>query len=216
MLEIKKFEVNPLEVNCYVVSDDTGEAVIIDPGMFAQSEWLEVAEYVKEKGLKVKHCLLTHMHFDHAMGCHFVDGQWELKPEGHADDVTLYKRMKEQTVMFFGMSLNIPPQPVVGTCHNEGAKIRFGSHEIEVLHTPGHSKGSVCYYIKNERTLLSGDTLFAGSMGRTDLEGGDNAEMMQSLLRLSELPEDTKVYPGHGPATNIENEKRWIQAVCRR
>jgi glyoxylase-like metal-dependent hydrolase (beta-lactamase superfamily II) len=124
--------------------------------------------------------------------------------------------MKEQTVMFFGMSLNTPPQPVVGTCHNEGAKIRFGSHEIEVLHTPGHSKGSVCYYIKNERTLLSGDTLFAGSMGRTDLEGGDNAEMMQSLLRLSELPEDTKVYPGHGPATNIENEKRWIQAVCRR
>lgn len=216
MLEIKKFEVNPLEVNCYVVSDETGDAVIIDPGMFAQSEWLEVAEYVKEKGLTVKHCLLTHMHFDHAMGCHFVEGQWGLQPEGHADDVALYKNIAQQAAMFLGVALNIPKQPAVGMCHNESSIIRFGCHNIEVLHTPGHSKGSVCYYIKNEGTLFSGDTLFAGSMGRTDLEGGDNYQMMKSLVRLSQLPDDTKVYPGHGPETIIEKEKKWIQVVFRR
>ena len=216
MLEIKTFEVNPLEVNCYIVSDETGEAVIIDPGMFAQSEWLEVAEYVQKRGLKMRHCLLTHMHFDHAMGCHFVDGQWGLKPECHTDDVFLYNKLSQQTAAFLGVSLITPQQPPVDICHNEGAQICFGSHEIEVLHTPGHSKGCVCYYIENEKILLSGDTLFAGSMGRTDLEGGDYSEMMDSLVRLSHLPGDTKVYPGHGPATNIENEKRWIQTVCRR
>ncbi len=207
---------NPLGVNCYVVSDETGEGVIIDPGMFAESEWTDVTNYVQNKGLRVVHSLLTHGHFDHVMGCCNVERDWGLKPEGHADDVEQYKKLSEQIRMFFGMSMNTPVQPTFGKCYNEGDKIAFGKHTIEVLHTPGHSKGSVCYYIKDENLLLSGDTLFANSMGRTDLEGGNDVEMMDSLLRLATLPADTRVLPGHGPATIIENETRWIQAVCRR
>ncbi len=216
MLEIKSFEVNALGVNCYVVSDETNEAVIIDPGMFAESEWEEVREYVDSRGLSMKHCLLTHCHFDHVMACCHVERAWGLRPEGHTDDVGQYKMVYQQTRMFFGFDMNIPQQPPFGKCLNEGGTVQFGSHTLQVLHTPGHSEGCVCYYIEKEKTLFSGDTLFAGSMGRTDLLGGDNAKMMESLLRLSTLPADTIVYPGHGPATTIEKETRWIQAVCRR
>lgn len=216
MLEVKTFEVNPLTANCYIVSDETKAAVIIDPGMFAEEEWAETEEYVSKNGLNVKHCLLTHSHFDHVMGCRFAERSWGLRPEGHPDDVGWYKLLDEQTEQFFQFAINIPEQPAYIKCHNDGALIDFGSHTLQVIHTPGHSKGGVCYYIENEKALFSGDTLFTNSMGRTDLWGGDNTEMMQSLQRLTTLPGDTVVYPGHGPVTTIDKETKWILAVCRR
>lgn len=216
MLEVKTFTVNPIEVNSYIISDETKEAVIIDPGMFAESEWKVVKDYVDSNGLRVRHCLLTHTHFDHVMACHYVEKAWGLRPEGHADDVDQYKDLQHQTAMFLGFSMNIPSQPPFGKCINESDTITFGSHAIQVLHTPGHSRGSVCYYIKNEKSLFAGDTLFAGSCGRTDLLGGNYTQMMNSLLRLTSLPADTIVYTGHGPSTTIENETRWIQAAYRR
>lgn len=216
MLEIKIFVVNPLEENCYVVSDETKEAMIIDPGMFAEGEWTEVADYIRTERLNVKHCLLTHTHFDHIMGCHSVEKDMGLRPEGHADDVEQYKKLDRQIRDFFGFPIPVPDLPVFGKCVSDGDIVEFGSHKAVVIHTPGHSKGGVCYYIESEKVLFTGDTLFSGSMGRTDLQGGDESQILNSLLKLSRLDGQTRVYPGHGGITNIENEKRWIQAICRR
>lgn len=216
MLDVKTFIVNPLEVNCYIISDETKEAVIIDPGMFAESEWSDVKEYVDGHGLCVKHCLFTHTHFDHVMACHYVEKEWGLRPEGHADDVDQYKDLRRHVAMFLGFSMDVPSQPPFRNCVNEGSTITFGTHTIEVIHTPGHSRGSVCYYIKNEKALFAGDTLFAGSCGRTDLTGGNYTQMMHSLQRLTLLPADTIVYTGHGPSTTIKKETRWIQATYRK
>lgn len=216
MIKIKTFTVNPLEVNCYVLSDETKEAVLIDPGTFAASEWDDVAAYIRSEELTVRHCLLTHSHFDHIMGCHYAFRDLALKPEGHADDVEQYKMLPMQAKTFFGLSLSVPPQPDFGKCLNEGTTVAFGTHTLTVMHTPGHSPGCVCYYMEQDKLIFTGDTLFRGSMGRIDLPGGNGMAMMASLRRLSALPPDTQVYPGHGPATSIENEKGWIQAICKR
>ena len=216
MLNIRTFTVNPLEVNAYVVSDETGEAVLIDPGCFAEAEWNDIAQYINSQHLTLKHCLLTHMHFDHIMGCHLLQRDFGLQPEGHGDDAPLYKAVGNQARQFFGINLNIHVQPPLAKCYNEGDAVAFGSHTFAILHTPGHSPGCVCYYCPAEHCIFTGDTLFRGSMGRTDLQGGNDSQMISSLLRLATLPEQTTVYPGHGPATNIANERTWIQAVYNR
>ncbi|MBQ9640523.1 MAG: MBL fold metallo-hydrolase [Bacteroidaceae bacterium] len=212
-LRIKSFTVNPLEVNCYVVSDETNEAVLIDPGCFADSEWDDVARYIRDNGLALKHCLLTHAHFDHIMGCNYAEQDFGVRPELHTDDVSLYNTLDQQALQFFGIRLKTKPTPIIGRCLNEGNNIDFGQHTLKVLHTPGHSPGGVCYLCEAEEVVFTGDTLFCGSMGRTDLTGGDAQQIGDSLVRLAALPENTVVYPGHGPATTIANERRWIQAI---
>lgn len=208
MLTIKTFTINPIEVNCYVVSDETKEAVIIDPGFFSESEWSVAKKYIADEGLSVKHCLLTHAHFDHIMGCYLVEKDINVLPTCHVEDAELYNGLDKQVEFFLGPYLQAPKQPVLGKCVNDGCKISFGTHVLEVLHTPGHSKGCVCFYCSNESILFSGDTLFCGGMGRTDLEGGNYSTLMKSLARLSTLPECTTVYPGHGTKTTIANEKK--------
>ncbi|MBQ9362190.1 MAG: MBL fold metallo-hydrolase [Bacteroidaceae bacterium] len=215
-LRIKNFSVNPLEVNCYVVSDETNEAILIDPGCFAESEWDDVAQYIRDNGLTLKHNLLTHAHFDHIMGCYFVERDFNVRPELHTEDVSLYNILDQQALQFFGIRLKTKPAPVIERCLNEGSTISFGHHTLEVLHTPGHSPGGVCFYCKEENAVFTGDTLFLGSMGRTDLTGGDTAQIYASLNRLAQLPDNTVAYPGHGPSTTIANEKRWIQATYNR
>ncbi|MBQ7056655.1 MAG: MBL fold metallo-hydrolase, partial [Bacteroidaceae bacterium] len=203
-------------VNCYVVSDETNEAILIDPGCFAESEWDDVAQYIRDNGLTLKHNLLTHAHFDHIMGCYFVERDFNVRPELHTEDVSLYNILDQQALQFFGIRLKTKPAPVIERCLNEGSTISFGHHTLEVLHTPGHSPGGVCFYCKEENAVFTGDTLFLGSMGRTDLTGGDTAQIYASLNRLAQLPDNTVAYPGHGPSTTIANEKRWIQATYNR
>lgn len=207
MLKIKTFIVNPIEVNCYVVSDETCEAVIIDPGFFADSEWEKVKKYIAKEGLKLQHCLLTHAHFDHIMGCHLVERDTQLQPTCHTEDAELYNGLDRQVSFFLGPYLDTPKQPNIGKCVNDGSTINFGNHALNVIHTPGHSKGCVCYYCKEEDILFSGDTLFCGGMGRTDLEGGSYQTLIKSLGILASLPDRTHVYTGHGQETTIGNEK---------
>ena len=205
MIKIKTFTVNPLEVNCYVLSDETKEAVLIDPGTFAASEWDDVAAYIRSEGLTVRHCLLTHSHFDHIMGCHYAFRDLALKPEGHADDVEQYKMLPMQAKTFFGLSLSVPPQPDFGKCLNEGTAVAFGTHILTVMHTPGHTPGGVCYQCGGR--LFCGDTLFYHSYGRIDLPGGDAGQMAASLKRLLALDEETVASPGHGMRTKIAWER---------
>lgn len=210
MIKIKAFQVNPFGENTYVVSDDTREAVIIDPGCFNQSEWEQITHYLFKEELKVRHILLTHCHIDHVLGCHNVHKSLQLQPTCHTADVQLYQSVDVQARAFFGSNITLPELPNIGKALNGGETISFGNQTIRVLHTPGHSKGCVCYIIDSEKVIFTGDTLFAGSMGRTDLAGGDYKQIVQSLLQLATLTPSLKVYPGHGPATTIENERTWI------
>lgn len=210
MLNVKSFAVNMLEVNCYVISDETNEAVIIDPGCFTESEWAQILTYIKKEKLSVKHVLLTHAHFDHVMGCHLAKKDLGLAPEGNAADLDTYQHLSDWIERTFQTRFDIPEQPSYSQFLSHGDKVLFGSHELSVLHTPGHSQGCICFYCQDEGLLFSGDTLFQGSVGRTDFPGGSTEQIIQSIRNnLLTLPDTTKVYPGHGPSTTIAFEKKY-------
>lgn len=206
-MNIKTFEVNPLGENCYVVSDDTREAVIIDCGCSTESEWADIKEYIATQGLQVKHLLNTHLHFDHVWGNTFVYRDFGVKPEANYEDLYIYEHMDEQIRSVVGVSIPHPPLPPLGTSLLDGSEIVFGNTTLKVLTTPGHSRGCICFYSEPDGVLFSGDTLFCGSCGRTDLEGGSMESMIQSLQKLATLPDETKVFCGHGSTTTIGREK---------
>lgn len=209
-MEVKIFAVNPLEVNCYVVSDDTKEAVIIDCGCFHPDEWAEIKNYIVKEQLKVVHLLNTHLHFDHIMGVPMVYNDLGLAPEANKNDLSIYNNVGKQISMFINMNVDHIEMPPLGRELRDGDTIEFGTHSFMVIQTPGHTKGGVCFYCKEENVLFTGDTLFQCSIGRTDLEGGCYEDIIQSVKeRLLVLPPETKVYPGHGPSSSIEFEMKY-------
>lgn len=206
-MNIKTFEVNPLCENCYVINDESKEAAIIDCGCSDEHEWAEIKKYIAVNDLQVKHLLNTHLHFDHVWGNAFVYRDLHLKPEANYEDLHIYEHMDDQIRSVVGVSIPHPPLPPLGTSLGDGAEITFGNTILKVITTPGHSQGSICFFAETDRVLFSGDTLFCGSCGRTDLEGGSMEKIMQSLQKLATLPDETKVFCGHGPATTIGREK---------
>ncbi|TGX83496.1 MBL fold metallo-hydrolase [Palleniella muris] len=204
MLNIKTFEVNPLHENCYVVSDDTTECVIIDCGAFTPEEQNEIIEYIKSEGLKPKHLVATHGHFDHNLGIDAMYKEFGLKLEIHRGDERVIREIKEQAEAMCGIIVGFVPQ--IGQFLNGNDEICFGSHTLKVIATPGHSMGGVCYYCEEEGVLFSGDTLFRLSIGRTDFPGGSMFMIINSLRYLCQLPDSVTVYPGHGPQTNMGYE----------
>lgn len=198
-----------LAENCYVVSDETKECIIIDCGALYDEEGAAITDYIQSSGLTPKHLLCTHGHFDHCIGNGFIYRTFGLKPEVHHDDEFLMVKMREQTLEILGV--NIPmEEPPVGRYLSDSDVITFGNHTLRILHTPGHTPGGVCYYCEDENILFSGDTLFRMSIGRTDFERGSYNEIVNSLMNiLAPLPPDTKVYPGHGPQTTIADEVRY-------
>lgn len=207
-MTIKRFEVNALSENCYVVSDETKECVIIDCGCSDEYEWADIKKYLATNDLQVKHLLNTHLHFDHVWGNTFVYRDLGLRPEANYEDLHIYEHMDEQIRSVVGVGIPHPPLPPLGTSLLDGSEVKFGNTTFSVMTTPGHSRGCICFYSEKDHVLFSGDTLFCGSCGRTDLPGGSHEAIMQSLLRLATLPDDTKVYSGHGPATTIGREKQ--------
>ena len=194
---ITTLPLGPLGANCYIVSDGTCCA-IIDPGDNGP------ALHDALRGLTVSAILLTHGHFDHVMGNSFVVRKWNIKTYIHPLDKGQLERAGQYCGMF-GYSIEEPPADTVDI--EDGQIIDFGNSRLQVIHTPGHTRGGVCYYCSEEGILFSGDTLFAGSIGRTDLPGGDYDQIMVSLLdKIVKLPPDTRVLPGHGPETTIASE----------
>ena len=202
MLKIQTFEVNPLHENCYVVSDDTKECVIIDCGAFTESEQEAIITYINKNGLKPVHNLGTHGHLDHHFGDAAILSAFNLLPEVSDGDEVLMQHSKEATLQMLGMDLNID-LPAGKLRLTENNTISFGSHTFRIIRTPGHSHGSVSFYCAEENVLFTGDTLFKGSIGRTDFPGGSMFQIISSLRELAQLPDTTIVYPGHGPQTSI-------------
>jgi hydroxyacylglutathione hydrolase len=198
----KVFPVGPLQCNCSVLGDEqTHEAMVIDPG----DQIDDILAILKQENLKLKQIVVTHAHIDH------VGGAMKLKAATGApilmnqDDQALLKLLDVQAA-WIGMR---PPGAVlVDECVSDGSVLKIGSIPANVIHTPGHTEGSICLYLPDQQTLIAGDTLFAGSIGRTDLPGGSFEKIMRSLhTRVLALPDETAVVPGHGPATTIGEER---------
>ena len=205
MLYIERFQCNMLQENCYVVNDDTQECVIIDCGAFYPEERKAIVDYIKGHQLTPKHLLVTHGHLDHNFGNDTIYAEFNLKPEVAAEDENLMKHLKQQAENFYQLTLDndFPP---IGHFFEDDEIIKFGNHEFEIIHTPGHSRGSVTFFCKDEKVAFTGDTLFHGSIGRTDFSGGSMFQIINSLRFLAQLPDDTKVLPGHGDYTSIGEE----------
>ena len=208
MIDVKCFTVNMLQENCYVVSDESRQAVVIDCGAFYESEQQAIVAYLNDNRLTPCHLLCTHGHMDHVFGVEAINAAYGLQPEIHADDEELLLAVAEQTETMLGIDYEVKIPPV-GRRLADGDVVSFGSHELHVVHTPGHSPGSVVFYCEQEGVLFSGDTLFRMSVGRTDLHRGSWPQLMDSLARrIAPLPPDTMVYTGHGPTTTIGEELR--------
>ncbi len=203
---LKSFISNHIGENTYVFSHN-GEAAIIDCGAYGEHAWQPIQQYIKEQGLTLRYALQTHTHFDHIYGLHYVERDFGIAPIFHAADHLLYTHANDSTMAMMGEPFPTPlPSP--SAYITDGQKIELGGVTIEVIHTPGHTPGGVCFYIEEEGILFCGDTLFAGSVGRTDLPGGNmDTEISSIRERLLVLPENTIVYPGHGPQTTIGREK---------
>lgn len=209
MIKIKTFTVNMIAENCYVISDSTGEAVIIDCGALTPEEQDEICSYILTERLTPRHLICTHAHFDHIFGVEFINRTYGLRPEMHAADMPLYAQAAQQTSSILGQesTWSLPP---VGTKLANGDTVTFGTHQLAVIETPGHTPGGVCFYCAEEGVLFSGDSLFQCSIGRTDLPGGNGPVLVDALRsRILTLPPETTVYPGHGPATHISYERKY-------
>jgi glyoxylase-like metal-dependent hydrolase (beta-lactamase superfamily II) len=203
-MEIKKLIFNPIQENTYIIYDETKECVIIDPGCQKPLEKNVLKQFIDSNELKPMAVLNTHCHFDHVFGNNFVCREYGIESRAAEGELANIRRF-QASASLFGIAGEQPDTPTHFL--QDGEIIKFGNSELMVINTPGHSPGSVCFYSEAGKFLIAGDTLFAGSIGRTDLPGGNYDTIMESLAKLIALPNDTKVYCGHGHDTTIGWER---------
>ena len=192
--------VGPLQANCFIIYDpETKEAIVVDPG----DEPDRIIDTFDEKKLQVKYIICSHAHFDHVGAVPEIKEYTKAPLLIHGDEMDIYNAAKDMAA-FFGYDISELPSP--DTILKEGDEIRIGNNLFKILHTPGHSPGGICIY--GNGLLVTGDTLFAGSVGRTDFHGGSIERLKESFKRLMSLPEETVVLPGHGPTTTIGRERQ--------
>lgn len=197
---IKCLPVGPLEGNCFIIADESSkDCMVIDPG----DEPDRIMDAINENELKVQYIICTHGHFDHVGCVGDIKEQTGADIVIHKDEIEIYKAARDMAA-FWGFDIDPLPDPEIIV--QEGDMIKLGDLTFQILHTPGHSPGGICLY--TDGIVITGDTLFAGSVGRTDFHGGDISKLRDSFRRLMSLPENTKVLSGHGPATTIAKEKR--------
>ena len=202
-MRIKKFVIGMVGTNCYVVyNENTKECFVVDPA----APSAPLVEFIRTEGLQLQGILLTHGHFDHIMAVKEVKEKYQIPVYACMQEEVMLAEPTINMTAVYGSACSIKPEVLL----DDGQIFEAAGFSIQMFHTPGHTKGSCCYYIKDEGVLFSGDTLFCGSVGRTDFPGGSSAEIVRSLHKLVDtLPEDTEVFPGHDASTTIGYEKRY-------
>ena len=206
MLKIESFIFSPFQENTYVAFDETGEGMILDPGCYEQQEQLTLSEFISKNNLRITLAINTHCHIDHVLGNQFVKNKYKIPlaiPEGEKE---VYASVKA-----YAPNYGFPnyQEAVVDQYIKMQDTIEFGNTRFEVLLVPGHSPGHLAFYHSDSKICLGGDVLFQGSIGRTDLPGGDYQTLITSIHeKIFSLPDETIVYSGHGPPTTVGQEKK--------
>jgi hydroxyacylglutathione hydrolase len=210
-MEIHRFVFSPISVNTYVLEEPDGTCAVIDCGCYDESEFAELTEFIDSRKLKPVLLLNTHCHLDHIFGNGMFLKKYGLKTRACINEEE-NRRSSQNHAMIFGLEMENPPE--IGQHIDDNEKITFGSVTLEALYVPGHSAGSIAFYCKDAESVFTGDALFAGGIGRTDLQGGNYDQLITNIkTRLLTLPPDTVVYPGHGESSTIQKEmstNRWL------
>ena len=206
-MKVQIFTGNPIQQNASVVYNDQKDAVIIDPSCYERFEQKQLTDFIEQNELKVHAVLNTHCHIDHIVGNAFCVDTFGVPLLAHKEELFTLS-FAERSAQMYGLEAYIPsPEPTVFI--EDKQKLRFGELEFEVIFGPGHSVGHVAFYNAEAHILIGGDILFKGSFGRTDLPGGSMEVLKKTIMdRMFSLPDNTVVYPGHGPTTTIGEEKR--------
>jgi len=205
-MEIYRLVFSPIEVNTYILADKTGECAIIDCGCYNEAEFTRLVKFLESKDLKPVLLLNTHCHLDHIFGNRMILEKYGLRTHSHELEESNRKDSPEHAAMF-GLKMADSPEPESFIEH--GQVVGFASVKLLALLVPGHTAGSIAFYSEADGCVFTGDALFAGSIGRSDLPGGDHQTLLNSIRKnLLTLPPETVVYPGHGQETTIEREKR--------
>lgn len=205
MFQIKTFIFNPVQENTYLLYNEHKDCIIIDPGCYDDYEKDKLKSFINVNKLQPKLLLNTHCHLDHVFGNKFIAEEFKVTLNTHPLEKSILELAPASGLMF-----NLPFDNYQGEVIylNEGDKVSLGDDKLELIHVPGHSPGSLCFYCEKQRFVIAGDTLFQNSIGRTDLPGGNYEDLINNIkVKLFKLPDDVKVYPGHGPATTIGDER---------
>jgi glyoxylase-like metal-dependent hydrolase (beta-lactamase superfamily II) len=207
MLKVKTFVFSPIQENTYLLYNEFNDCVIIDPGCYFPEEQDELNGFITQSNLKPRMLLNTHCHLDHVFGNKFIAETYELVLHLHQQEKALLDYAPTSGLMY-----NLPFDNYSGeyTWLKEGDMVKLGEDELRIIEAPGHSPGHICFYCARQGFIISGDVLFNRSIGRTDLPGGDHETLLKNIReKLFVLPDETVVYSGHGPETNIGDEKKY-------
>lgn len=205
MVHIKRFPFNPFECNCYLLWDESNEAILIDVSFSNEREYSQIANFLTGNNLSLRAAYNTHCHFDHCLGGNLLKKYHHLDYAAHKDGIIFTQNAARQA-SFYGLTIDevIPPAIFI----DENDTISFGNSNLEILHTPGHADGSLCFVCHSDKFVVTGDVLFRESIGRTDLPTGNLDVLLERIQKkLFSLPGDYDVYPGHGPKTTIAYEQ---------
>jgi glyoxylase-like metal-dependent hydrolase (beta-lactamase superfamily II) len=206
MIHLHSFTFSPFAENTYVLWNDHKQAVIIDPGCYDRKEEAQLKQFVEDNSLSVVDLWFTHTHIDHVFGHAFVHRTWGFQGRCHPKDIVVWETMPRLAEMYL-VQYTSGPKPISN--FEDGLELMLGDERFQILHAPGHSPGSVCFYSESNNLLIGGDVLFYQSIGRSDLPLGDQNELVHSIkTKLYILPDQTLVYSGHGPSTSIGFEKK--------
>jgi len=208
-MQIQTYTFGPFATNTYIVTDEQGHVLLIDPACSNEYERQQLLNHItRQSSNRSLTILATHGHLDHLWGAKWATEQWNVPVLMHPDDIPMAQAMQQQYDLF-GIRRQAESFPIADLKSEIlNHKFEILNHKFEILNTPGHTPGSICLYWPEEKVLFSGDTLFCMGYGRTDLPGGNMGQLISSLERLFDLPGDVKVYPGHGESTTIGAERR--------
>ena len=206
-MQIKSLTFNPFQENTYILYDETKQCIIIDPGCYENSEKTELANFIESNNLEPVKLINTHCHIDHVLGNKFISEKYNVELCIHKKDLPLLGNTATVAKMYGLDKYEDSPYPKHFL--NDGDKLKFGNNELDIIFIPGHAPGHIGLYSEKEGCIISGDVLFNGSIGRTDLPGGDHSTLINSIItKLFPLPNETQVFCGHGPFTNLGYEKK--------